>query len=382
MKRPFHAIKAFSLLIAALILLSALTSCDIKDLFMEFTKDQPKNSYDMISDYPGCYGFASLKGEKDEKILKYVYEKIYLSAEAHTAAVDLSDYAEIYKDQVIRAMDLYSYDHPEHYFVDPTYYTMSIDSDDHVNYLELSFTCTKIQRAETDKQLEEILQKIFDGAKGIDDPFELELYLHDWVANNTAYKDGLNAHNALGVFLDHAAVCEGYAKAFGMLLKKAGFESFLVIGSGRGLSHMWNVVKLGDGYYHVDVTWDDPDGADHVSRAYFNLTTSEIATDHKIGEQPAPLPECTDGSMWYFAKKGLVLSKPFTTEFFEKAREDHTLIFALENEEDFDDFQNFLQDHLYDVSGFTKTPGMRIECALSSIGREIEIGFSLVSNES
>lgn len=51
--------------------------------------------------------------------------------------------------------------------------------------------------------------------------------------------------------MNDSTICEGYAKGYNLLLKAAGIESFYV----HSNSHAWNIVKLGNQYFHVDTTW-------------------------------------------------------------------------------------------------------------------------------
>ena len=59
-------------------------------------------------------------------------------------------------------------------------------------------------------------------------------------------------------------VCEGYARAFKVLCDRLGIGCVLVEGDaiskvgGTPEAHMWNYVQSGDGWYAVDVTWNDP----------------------------------------------------------------------------------------------------------------------------
>ena len=59
-------------------------------------------------------------------------------------------------------------------------------------------------------------------------------------------------------------VCEGYARAFKVLCDRLGIGCVLVEGDaiskvgGTPEAHMWNYVQAGDGWYGVDVTWNDP----------------------------------------------------------------------------------------------------------------------------
>ena len=66
----------------------------------------------------------------------------------------------------------------------------------------------------------------------------------------------------------------------------AGIENIVISGSavnqnGEGF-HAWNIIKLFNDWYHLDVTWDDSlgDPPDYVSYDYFNLSDEEISQNH------------------------------------------------------------------------------------------------------
>ena len=88
--------------------------------------------------------------------------------------------------------------------------------------------------------------------------------LHDWLIHNAHYDTTYSIHPASGVLLGGSGVCSSYAEAYQLLLNAAGIENKLISGSadngtGKGaVGHDWNMVKLGDKWYHVDCTWDDP----------------------------------------------------------------------------------------------------------------------------
>ncbi|MEQ8197793.1 MAG: transglutaminase domain-containing protein [Clostridiaceae bacterium] len=90
--------------------------------------------------------------------------------------------------------------------------------------------------------------------------------MHDYIINNTEY-DYKNYKNktipnddniAYGVLVNKTAICGGYSEAMYRLLTAAGIESKVVFGDSEGEGHAWNMVKLNENYYHVDVTFDDP----------------------------------------------------------------------------------------------------------------------------
>lgn len=96
--------------------------------------------------------------------------------------------------------------------------------------------------------------------------------LHDWLVRHCEYEDARNGetlsdsenHVASSVFLSYTfsdrgpdigeSVCEGYSKAYTMLLAAAGIESYPIYAG----NHEWNLIKADGRYYEVDVTWDDP----------------------------------------------------------------------------------------------------------------------------
>ena len=140
---------------------------------------------------------------------------------------------------------------------------------------------------------------------GLSTKLDKALAVHDDICNRIAYAykaDGITpsddafAHNVMGVFENRSAVCEGYAKAYQLIMTELGIDSIYVTGISRGVGHSWNMVKLDDGLWHwVDVTWDDPVNIAGYIHQYFGLSRTEFASDHTPNTStPAP-----DGFMDY-----------------------------------------------------------------------------------
>gem|GEM_PF-1233005 len=96
---------------------------------------------------------------------------------------------------------------------------------------------------------------------------------------------GWQVGTAYGSISGGFSICEGYSRGFLYLCQKAGLWCVTIDGvAGGNNSHMWNMVRLDTGYYHIDVTWSDelgyPDSAEWL--AYFMLTEDEITADHII----------------------------------------------------------------------------------------------------
>lgn len=130
--------------------------------------------------------------------------------------------------------------------------------------------------------------------------YDRELYTHDYLIDLCEYDKNVDPENSdkndpkiytvYGALVDKLAVCEGYARAFQLLLNKAGVDCIGISGKGGDELHMWNAVKLDGQWYNVDVTWDDREEA-YLKYNFFNLTDKQMKEDHK----PSPLfSELTD----------------------------------------------------------------------------------------
>ena len=133
--------------------------------------------------------------------------------------------------------------------------------------------------------------------------YDKALILHDYLAktveynmnavsssNNQLTSVDTHARSAYGAIVDKTAVCQGYALAYAHLLSLVGIESEFV--TSDYMNHAWNMVKIGDNFYHVDVTYDDPvntsnEDAGLVSHEYFlrsdESISSSLSSDQKNG---------------------------------------------------------------------------------------------------
>ena len=98
---------------------------------------------------------------------------------------------------------------------------------------------------------------------------EKALFVHDYLIANTRYKDSENDKYCMsewGVLLKGRGNCQGYSLTYGIIMKKLGIPVRYV--SSKDMGHMWNLIKLGGSWYHVDVTWDDPIDAKYKKDQY------------------------------------------------------------------------------------------------------------------
>lgn len=86
---------------------------------------------------------------------------------------------------------------------------------------------------------------------------EMLLALHDYIASSVSYDYTYQeaAFTSYGAIMNGSAVCQGYSFAYKHLLKMIGINGFIVTSDEMG--HAWNCVKLGENYYHIDITSND-----------------------------------------------------------------------------------------------------------------------------
>jgi hypothetical protein len=137
---------------------------------------------------------------------------------------------------------------------------------------------------ESEKAALNILSKM---PNGLDD-YEKVKYFHDYlilnVDKNTTDDDSLTIY---GTLLRGIANCEGYSRTFSYLCNLSGIENLIMTGL-TDTRHMWNMVKLGGNWYHIDVTFDEPDESlkakypDFISYQYFLISDDAVQNDRIV----------------------------------------------------------------------------------------------------
>ena len=139
--------------------------------------------------------------------------------------------------------------------------------------------------SETDQEVYAYLEAVIKETNEKDlSRIEAVKALHDHLVLELKYDVDFQSvsHSPEGVVKNQRAVCDGYARTMRLLLMMTGIESKIVSGTAGGESHAWNLVRMEDGWYHVDVTWDDPlpDVEGKVGYLYFLKNDRDMAKTH------------------------------------------------------------------------------------------------------
>lgn len=157
-------------------------------------------------------------------------------------------------------------------------YHVNIGSGRYENYYTEGFE-TKEEVDNAIQVFENRVNEIKDGAEQKDTIKEKIKYVHDEIINKVSYRYENECYNGnqgflgtpYGVLIKRQGVCEGYARAFKVVMDRLGITCILVQGlhkySGEvAVEHMWNYVRIDEvtsrtssgKWYAVDCTQDDP----------------------------------------------------------------------------------------------------------------------------
>lgn len=139
------------------------------------------------------------------------------------------------------------------------------------------------ERKEADKKIDIILSQIIKPYMTNDEKVKA---VHDFIILNGEYDTKLENFSDYDLLTKGKSVCNGYAILTYNMLKKLDIPVRLVFGASNSQNHVWNMVKLGDYWYHLDTTWNDPvpDKKNTASYNYYLLTDEEILKDHTIDD--------------------------------------------------------------------------------------------------
>ncbi len=243
-------------------------------------------------------------------------DKIKLSEEGILAGLD-----ETAVDRIFQAV---LNDHPELFYVEGYNYTKYTRAEKTVA-IEFTGTYSMDRDAvlERRREIETEVSRILAGAPGGECDYDKIKYVYERLILDTEYDmDSADNQNIYSVFVGHASVCQGYAKAFQYLMNRMGVECALVQGKVRetGEGHAWNLVKADGDFYYVDATWGDisyqsdgqPTGGAHealpdISYDYLCITTEQLLRTHILANA-SEMPQCTADRDNYYVREGALFT--------------------------------------------------------------------------
>lgn len=227
-------------------------------------------------------GFQPIQPEEQQA----VYRQIYANAMELTAR--FAPERTVTAGDVKNAFEAVIGDHPELFWLETGYSGKYMGNGQCVE-IDLKYNSTANDLENAKKSFDAAAQNLLSGAENLGSDYEKEKYIHDALAEAVTYDLAADRNqSAYSALVDGNSVCAGYARAYQYLLQQLGIPCYYCTGYSGG-NHAWNIVKLDDGYYNVDVTWDD---ADTIRYNYFNKTDADFASTHVRQNLSVYLPAC------------------------------------------------------------------------------------------
>ena len=260
------------------------------------------------------YYFNTLTKEQ-----KYIYEAIANGVKNYDDEFVVRYYIDGEKDDFARevsyAIEAFTNDHPEVFYLKAQYSSYVYPGfEGNIGYIKLNYT------EENTYQIKEKISlmagKVDFYARGLEDKtdIEKEIIIHDRISNDVKYYKEEDIprkyHTAEGTLLEGIGVCDSFSKAYQLVLNKVGIDSIIVLGNLNDSPHAWNMVKLGDNWYHVDITSSHSiyDESGIINHAYCNLTTEAEKAFVTLGNE-AIIPLANSNEYNYYFYNNLVIEE-------------------------------------------------------------------------
>ena len=230
---------------------------------------------------PAFYPYYAMLDDKGQ----HLYRQIFANANAFNGAfapIEAVPVSEI-KNAI---MAVYN-DHPELFWLN-TAFVCKYDKNKICAELELEFNITQEEFPETSTQFYNTVNTILTQVQNLSS-YEKGRRVHDILIEKIEYDKGAAMNqSAYSALVEGKSVCAGYARAYQYLMQRLGIPCYYCTGF-AGEDHAWNIVGLDDGYYNVDVTWDDTPGGEYD---YFNKTDEDYADTPVRRDLSVNLPKC------------------------------------------------------------------------------------------
>jgi len=288
-------------------------SSDTDDSAELSEKDFAQAQSELIPDGLKYYAYDMLNDE--DKVLYTEIYSIFCSCSTDKKV------SSIEPERIERAFNYVLLDHPELFYISGYSFTKYMRGQN-IEKITLSGTYTmNEQQIEAAKsEIDAYVETCIAGYQGGNDDYEKVKYVYEYLIKNTEYDlTAPNNQNILSVVENHKTVCQGYAKMTQYILNRMGVFCILCEGIVKGTeSHVWNVVRINDNYYHVDATWgdasykivDNEPGFDppEINYDYLCVDDVTIKKSHVLKDN-IEMPACNSMDANYYVKEGLYLTE-------------------------------------------------------------------------
>ena len=252
------------------------------------------------------YSYKMLDNDK----YAYIYDAIVTAVDRRRTDITFSDVMGITAEDYLAVYQQIYNDELNMFFIDPKIQYAVQSSTKTVASAVLIYKHGTAEITRMEDAIEEEVNRVLDGITPDMSQYDIVKYFHDYICENIIYDDKAeNCNNIYGAFVNKRALCQGMAKAFSYLCGKVGIETLTITGDADGIAHMWNMVKIGGEWYHIDPTYDNAESASHgryVRYDYFCLDDDIIYSKRNVYSQTYEYPKADSEICNYYIRNNLV----------------------------------------------------------------------------
>lgn len=281
----------------------------------------------------GIIGYNTFYYDRLDDNQKLIYSSVANSVKNlnDEAIVKLSKQYDMSKaaEDIKKSMEFFFNDHPEIFYLNTDYQILT-NSSALGNSIKVYLGYSVSNKDELNNKISEIksgIKTLTNDVSSNDTNYEKELKIHDNIAKTIDYYDYDDItnipsvyHTAYSGISEKSAVCDGFTKLFQLALNEVGIDSILVTGKLDADPHAWNMVKLDDKWYNVDLTSDKTvkEKTGIVVHSYFNVTNDYIKKSHSFESLDSGIEANSEDYNYYVKENKMILSSDnFNTKFEE-----------------------------------------------------------------
>ncbi len=269
---------------------------------------QPQNmtaDISVVEDYEDKYFVKRLSGEN-----RYYFCELYRAVSEYKESVSFS--TPINKDDFTELMYFLNYDCPELIHLGDNYFTeMTGERAECISKVTFSYCMSEDKYVDAMDKIKIFFKRLVSDLRDKSE-YEKEKYVYDYIFTNCTYTEaGELAGSAYGSLIEGHGRCEAYCKGFMWCMRKLGIECICVLGTQNWdlnsmfSEHSWNIVKIDNNWYHVDITVDNVNlsinAGNTANYGFFNVDDSFINESHKISQvySDVGVPVCESTKLNY-----------------------------------------------------------------------------------
>ncbi|MGN1417008.1 MAG: transglutaminase domain-containing protein [Oscillospiraceae bacterium] len=241
---------------------------------------------------------------------KFVYDVITAACLNYESKISFELSDKVTFDDLFIAYQTLYLDEVRLFYIDKNMSYVSDNATGYILSMNISYAYSESQVEAMKQEMDEKTAEILSGVTKDMSDYEIVKYIHDKLITLCDYTiSGSYVTTSYGAIVKNKAQCQGYSRAFSYLCNLCGIETDIVLGESE--QHMWNMVRIDGKWYHIDLTWDDPNKSEYpdaIFYDYFCVSTDRMLEFRTIDGNSHELPSAESNELEYYKYNDLVVS--------------------------------------------------------------------------